>query len=87
MNCYFQWSAPGGANFKNTKPLPYKTGAVIGAGTMGTGISMAMLNAGIPVTLVEQDKKVYDKTYHLLKTFMLVKIKYLFSVFGFLVSF
>ena len=55
-----QWALPGGANFKNTKPQPLKTGGVIGAGTMGTGIAMAMLNAGFSVVLMEQDQKVYQ---------------------------
>ncbi len=37
-----------------TRPIP---GAVIiGAGTMGTGIAMCFLNAGIPVTIVEQSQ-------------------------------
>ena len=47
-----------GGNYKTVAPKKLKTGAVIGAGTMGTGIAMAMMNAGMPVTLVEQDKKV-----------------------------
>ena len=37
--------------------LPVKSAAVIGAGTMGSGITMALLNAGIPVVLLEQNKK------------------------------
>jgi 3-hydroxyacyl-CoA dehydrogenase len=37
-----------------TQPAPVKQVAVIGAGTMGGGISMALANAGIPVTLVDQ---------------------------------
>jgi len=32
---------------------PMKSAAVIGAGTMGGGIAMALINAGIPVTLLE----------------------------------
>jgi len=35
--------------------------AVIGAGTMGGGISMAFANAGIPVTLVEQQQDFLDR--------------------------
>jgi 3-hydroxyacyl-CoA dehydrogenase len=35
------------------KPLPIRTAAVIGAGTMGGGIAMNFANAGIPVTLLE----------------------------------
>ncbi len=36
-------------------PRPVKTIAVIGAGTMGTGIAIAALDAGLAVTLLEQD--------------------------------
>ena len=35
--------------------------AVIGAGTMGTGITMNFLNAGLPVTLLEQDQATLDR--------------------------
>ncbi len=35
------------------KPLPVRSAAVIGAGTMGTGIAMSFANAGIPVLLRE----------------------------------
>lgn len=35
--------------------------AVIGAGTMGSGISMNFLNAGIPVTLIEADQTALDR--------------------------
>ena len=37
----------------DTPTLPVKKVGVIGAGTMGGGISMNFLNAGIPVTIVE----------------------------------
>jgi len=33
---------------------------VIGAGTMGGGITMNFLSAGIPVTIVEQDQRALD---------------------------
>jgi 3-hydroxyacyl-CoA dehydrogenase len=39
----------------DAKALPVKSLAVIGAGTMGTGIATAFLNAGLPVTLVDQE--------------------------------
>jgi 3-hydroxyacyl-CoA dehydrogenase len=45
---------------KDTKERPVKTVGVIGAGTMGGGISMALANAGIPVTLVEANQKGLD---------------------------
>jgi 3-hydroxyacyl-CoA dehydrogenase len=35
--------------------------AVIGAGTMGGGISMSFLNAGIPVTLLDSSKEALDR--------------------------
>lgn len=38
-----------------TKPLPISTVAVIGAGTMGSGIATAFLNVGMPVTLLDRD--------------------------------
>ena len=37
----------------DAKPVEIKRAAVIGAGTMGSGIAMCFANAGIPVTLVE----------------------------------
>ena len=37
----------------DTRALPVKTVAVIGAGTMGGGIAMNFLNAGIPVKILE----------------------------------
>ena len=54
----FQWYISDKVNSSTVKPKPIATGAVIGAGTMGTGITMAMLNSGIPVILVEQNKEV-----------------------------
>jgi 3-hydroxyacyl-CoA dehydrogenase len=45
----------------DTKPVEIKTVAVIGAGTMGGGITMNFANAGIPVTLIEQDQKNLDR--------------------------
>src|SRR5215469_10256630 len=37
----------------DAQPLPLRTAAVIGAGTMGGGIAMNFANAGIPVSLLE----------------------------------
>ncbi|MDR2156068.1 MAG: enoyl-CoA hydratase/isomerase family protein [Burkholderiaceae bacterium] len=42
-------------------PREVKTVAVIGAGTMGGGISMNFLNAGIPVTIVETKQEALDR--------------------------
>jgi len=38
-----------------------KTAAVIGAGTMGGGISMSFANAGIPVTIIETGQEALDR--------------------------
>ena len=42
-------------------PREVKTAAVIGAGTMGGGIAMNFANAGIPVTILEQNQEALDK--------------------------
>ena len=54
----FQWELGPKVNQRTVKPGPLRKGAVIGAGIMGTGITMSMLNAGIPVILVEQSPEV-----------------------------
>ncbi|MGQ5700636.1 3-hydroxyacyl-CoA dehydrogenase NAD-binding domain-containing protein [Sandaracinobacteroides sp. A072] len=46
---------------KDTPILPVKKVGVIGAGTMGGGITMNFLNAGIPVTLVEARQEALDR--------------------------
>ncbi len=38
-----------------------KTVGILGAGTMGTGITLAFLNAGFPVTVVETTQEALDK--------------------------
>ena len=45
----------------DTPTLPIRKVGVIGAGTMGGGISMNFLNAGIPVTIVETTKEALDR--------------------------
>ena len=42
------------------KPREIANAAVIGAGTMGGGIAMCFANAGIPVTLIEQEQAQID---------------------------
>jgi 3-hydroxyacyl-CoA dehydrogenase len=42
---------------KDVKPREVKSAAVIGAGTMGGGISMALANAGIPVSVIETSEE------------------------------
>ncbi|MET0652527.1 MAG: 3-hydroxyacyl-CoA dehydrogenase NAD-binding domain-containing protein [Hyphomicrobiaceae bacterium] len=44
----------------DVKARPVETVGIIGAGTMGTGITLAFLNAGIPVTLVETTQDALD---------------------------
>ena len=46
---------------KGTETLPVKAVGVIGAGTMGGGITMNFLNAGVPVTLVEMNQAALDR--------------------------
>jgi 3-hydroxyacyl-CoA dehydrogenase len=43
------------------KPRPVASVGIIGAGTMGSGISLAFLNAGLPVTLVETSQAALDR--------------------------
>jgi 3-hydroxyacyl-CoA dehydrogenase len=45
----------------DTPTRPIRTAAVIGAGTMGGGIAMNFLNAGIPVTLLEMKQDALDR--------------------------
>ena len=45
----------------DTPVLPIKRVGIIGAGTMGGGISMNFLNAGIPVTIVETAQEALDR--------------------------
>ena len=46
---------------KDTATLPIDTAAVIGAGTMGGGIAMNFANAGIPVTMLENNAEALEK--------------------------
>ncbi|MDA9599131.1 3-hydroxyacyl-CoA dehydrogenase NAD-binding domain-containing protein, partial [bacterium] len=46
---------------KTTPVRPLQTVGIIGAGTMGGGIAMNFLNAGIPVTLLEQKQEALDQ--------------------------
>lgn len=43
------------------KAAPVRRAGVIGAGTMGGGIAMALANAGIPVTLVDVGQEALDR--------------------------
>jgi 3-hydroxyacyl-CoA dehydrogenase len=46
---------------EDTPVLPIRKVGVIGAGTMGGGISMNFLNAGIPVTIVEAEQDALER--------------------------
>ncbi|HLO21192.1 MAG TPA: 3-hydroxyacyl-CoA dehydrogenase NAD-binding domain-containing protein [Sphingomicrobium sp.] len=46
---------------ENTEPRPIHKVGVIGAGTMGGGISMNFLSAGIPVKIVEMSQEALDR--------------------------
>ena len=45
----------------DTKTLPVGRVGIVGAGTMGGGIAMNFLNAGIPVTIAEQTQEALDR--------------------------
>ncbi|HEY6272841.1 MAG TPA: 3-hydroxyacyl-CoA dehydrogenase NAD-binding domain-containing protein [Terriglobales bacterium] len=46
---------------RETPQIPVKSVAVVGAGTMGGGITMSFANAGIPVLIKETDQAALDK--------------------------
>jgi len=46
---------------KETPIIPINSAAVVGAGTMGGGITMVFANAGIPVVLKEADQAALDR--------------------------
>jgi len=46
---------------EGTEPRPVRKVGVLGAGTMGGGISMNFLSAGIPVTIVETGREALDR--------------------------
>src|SRR6201997_7025 len=41
---------------KAAKPRPLDSAGSAGGGTMGAGIAVAMLDAGMPVTMIERDE-------------------------------
>jgi 3-hydroxyacyl-CoA dehydrogenase len=46
---------------KNTPVIPVNSVAILGAGTMGSGIAMVCANAGIPVVLKDSDQPALDR--------------------------
>ncbi|XP_076602349.1 peroxisomal bifunctional enzyme [Chaetodon auriga] len=61
--CFFaqravgRWSMPSGARWDTSKPSPVHKAAVIGLGTMGRGIAVALAQAGVSVVAVETQEK------------------------------
>ncbi|XP_048866699.1 peroxisomal bifunctional enzyme isoform X1 [Brienomyrus brachyistius] len=61
--CFFsqravgKWSMPNGACWNNSTARPIRKAAVIGLGTMGRGIAVCLVLAGIPVIAIETDEK------------------------------
>ncbi|KAM4609368.1 peroxisomal bifunctional enzyme [Polymixia lowei] len=63
QHCFFaqraagKWSLPGGARWDTSEAGPVRRAAVIGLGTMGRGIAVALAQAGVSVIAVEaQDR-------------------------------
>jgi 3-hydroxyacyl-CoA dehydrogenase len=46
---------------KTTPVIPINSAAVVGGGTMGSGITMVLANAGIPILLKEADQAALDR--------------------------
>ncbi|XP_037395085.1 peroxisomal bifunctional enzyme [Pygocentrus nattereri] len=64
--CFFaqraagKWSLPNGARWDNSRPRAVHTAGVIGLGTMGRGIAVCLVKAGISVVAVETEEKQLD---------------------------
>ncbi|XP_061186168.1 peroxisomal bifunctional enzyme-like [Saccostrea echinata] len=69
-----RWMMPGGS-YKTAKPLPVRSTAVIGAGTMGSGIAVCLLSAGLPVYLLEQNEKFLNNGVKLIENIMSGSVK------------
>ncbi|WP_194714939.1 3-hydroxyacyl-CoA dehydrogenase NAD-binding domain-containing protein [Noviherbaspirillum soli] len=52
----------------DTPVIPVNTVGIIGAGTMGGGIAMNFLNAGIPVAIVETSQQALDRGLRTIRT-------------------
>ncbi len=59
--------APKFRDAKGETLRPIHRVAVLGAGTMGVGITMSFVNAGIPVTLVEREQAALDRGMALIR--------------------
>ena len=60
------WNIPGLG--KDAAILPVRTVGIVGAGTMGGGIAMNFLNAGIPVHIVETRQEALDRGLRTIRT-------------------
>ncbi|XP_054471122.1 peroxisomal bifunctional enzyme [Anoplopoma fimbria] len=52
-----RWRMPSGASWDTSKPRPINKAAVIGLGTMGRGIAVALAQTGLSVVAVETQEK------------------------------
>ncbi len=59
----------------DTKLRDVKTVGILGAGTMGTGIGLAFLNAGYPLTIVETTQEALDKGVQRIKDTLDANVK------------
>ncbi|MCY1347873.1 Fatty acid oxidation complex subunit alpha [compost metagenome] len=59
--------APKFAEGKGAALRPVERVAVLGSGTMGVGIAMSFVNAGIPVTLIEREQAALDRGLALIR--------------------
>ncbi|KAK6165801.1 hypothetical protein SNE40_022645 [Patella caerulea] len=62
-----RWYVSNEKNQKKCSAVPVKTTGVIGAGTMGSGIVVTLLRAGLPVILVEQDSQNLERGVNMIK--------------------
>ncbi|KAJ8313737.1 hypothetical protein KUTeg_008298 [Tegillarca granosa] len=69
-----RWEMPNG-NYRTAVAKPVKSTAVIGAGTMGSGIVVCLLSAGIPVYLMEQNEKFLNNGLKMIKSIMEGSVK------------
>ena len=61
MHAFFAERAAAKLPDAEAKPYDIRSAAVIGAGTMGAGIAIALANAGIPVRLKETSQQALDR--------------------------
>ena len=60
---------------KESVGRPIRSAAIVGAGTMGVGISMALANAGIPVLLKDMDQAAIDRALNSIQANYLASVK------------